>query len=84
MKCTRCKQPLSGGSDTFGTVQTPVCMACWFDALTRPTVAETVQMQDRIYVIAGPRKGAMYNANDWTAPQYPHGGWFAVGEERPL
>lgn len=84
MKCSWCKGPLNGGTDTFGTVQKPLCMACFFDLQTMPAEHETVQLEDRIYIIAGPRKGAMHNANDWTAPQYPHGGWFAIGEERPL
>lgn len=63
--CTACKTPLTGGADTFGEVQLPMCQECWF-ALSDEPLTGDVPM-----------------SADWKVPQYPHGGWFAVGERRP-
>lgn len=30
-RCTCCDQPLTGGLDTFGAVDTPMCWTCWSD-----------------------------------------------------
>jgi hypothetical protein len=30
-KCTVCERPLSGGLDTYGLIQFPLCWGCWRD-----------------------------------------------------
>lgn len=31
MRCTVCECPLKGGTDTFGPVNSPLCMSCFFE-----------------------------------------------------
>lgn len=30
MNCSLCNRKLSGGLDTFGTLEVPLCQTCWY------------------------------------------------------
>lgn len=58
MQCTICQKDIEG-IDTFGEIQRPMCMSCWFEVETAPLDTEYVVRDGRVHVIAGPRKGAI-------------------------
>lgn len=42
INCTACQKPLTGGTDTFGDMQLPMCQECWFDLGYEPLEAKTI------------------------------------------
>lgn len=69
MQCTVCQKQLAGGTDTFGEIHLPMCQGCWFDLGNEPPEKKAI--------------GTLELGAEWKAPQYAHGAWFAVGEQRP-
>jgi hypothetical protein len=51
MTCTCCQTPLTGGTDTFGSVGLEMCQSCWWALLYDgdPTLEERVKKAERIY-----------------------------------
>jgi hypothetical protein len=65
MRCNTCKQPLAGGTDTFGKLTTPLCQSCWLDYASLPDETQIVKVNQGVTVIAGPRRGAIYTPADY-------------------
>ena len=36
MKCCKCEKELTGGSDTYGPIDRPLCQSCNFQELEKP------------------------------------------------
>lgn len=36
MTCSKCGKSLSGGADTFGPFDTPLCLFCYYESLAKP------------------------------------------------
>lgn len=45
--CTCCGAPLFGGTDTFGSIQAPMCQACHLDLWAEAEAAEKQETQER-------------------------------------
>lgn len=52
MECERCGKPLEGHEDTFGTIDHPLCVECWYAMLEIPH-GEEIVARSLFGVVAG-------------------------------
>lgn len=46
INCTVCHRPLANGPDTFGPIDTPMCLECHFALLAETEDAEAQELKD--------------------------------------
>ena len=54
LNCSFCQVELTGGTDTFGRIDTPICVTCWLASqdIIRAQLISTLEFDDNGQVIA--------------------------------
>lgn len=68
-KCVNCQREIEG-SNVFGQLHSPLCLACWNETQTKPTIFECAVLNRALVVISGPRHGAILPSKILLSPHH--------------